>query len=1042
MASPNSIVCNWCQKSYTSSSRYKSHFHYPVNASCRIARDSNLPWAPRPLVGEAVDPLYPVNPSAESVLPQKRVYEEAFSEQQQDNFRVTYPEVLDDDDDAPVFGDNSAEDDDESFVTAASEFTRSSTDGSTSSTEGSTAKEPDRTIMDQFDQYVEWATNNTLDLDNNTEAGIALMHTLGNKRAPLNLYDAIYDWHMEHLDAKKSMSRKKLMTKLSKRYNMEDKAPKIKKATLPFSKITVSLVVHDMFQQIQSILTDPRIKPEDFLFFDGDPLKAPPEEFEVLGDYNTGRSFRKTREQLVTKHGQAVLPIMMYMDAAHTGEHGCLPIEALKFTLGILNAETRDKSYAWRNIGYVTSYFGEKTKGEEILEESEHIDAAYYLPVDSDCEEEDEEEAKNNGQVEENNGQVEENNEQEEEDNEEDDEVPACAAQDLHAMLAVFLEDYIEMEREKEGFLFKIPCRAGMPVVHWLPYIAFIKGDTQEAEKHCGKYLTKTGNVGNLCRYCVCPTAVSDNPYRTHQRKSPGMIQALIDDDDDEGLRNLSQQKLMNVWYQVKFGSHNEFGVHGACPVDLLHWLQIGKYKYKRECFFAQTGESSNLSKSINTLACMHGAMFERQSDRHLPRTNFQKGLRTGQLAGHEMRGMILVLLSVLRSSKGRDTLMYGCRGEQVQYFNKLEKIKKWIKLLETYLMMEEWLNRETVRVFHVLRFRTKMRELLQLEKEVLQRDTGMGHKLWNFHGSLHIADDMLDYGVCNVTNTQSNEGHHKPDKTCAKRTQRRPATFDWQCATRIHELDVINFAHEEVNAGIRPFDYYQRFEDIEEAEPKEQAVRQLTGAQWTFGKSNDEYSYRVHSRMQHPDKFKPCKALLDFLQKELESFEDESIILRIYTEHNRHGEIFRAAPYYLGKPWMDWAMITWTNDAGGQYELPGQLYGFLDLRSLPAGLPRDRGIYAIVESAAENKSRDEKFLGSLFVPLTKEPTVNEDGSLTRQFYLVDVDAIAAPACVIPDIGNEKAHALLRLKPRSEWGALFIDWLEKPHKRQFLEPEY
>ena len=119
MASPNSIVCNWCLKSYTSSSRYKSHFHYPVNASCRIARDSNLPWAPRPLVGEAVDPLYPVNPSAESVLPQKRVYEEAFSEQQQDNFHVTYPEVLDDDDDAPVFGDNSAEDDDESFVTAA-----------------------------------------------------------------------------------------------------------------------------------------------------------------------------------------------------------------------------------------------------------------------------------------------------------------------------------------------------------------------------------------------------------------------------------------------------------------------------------------------------------------------------------------------------------------------------------------------------------------------------------------------------------------------------------------------------------------------------------------------------------------------------------------------------------------------------------------------------------------------------------------------------------------------------------------------------------
>ena len=40
--------------------------------------------------------------------------------------------------------------------------------------------ESDTTIMDQFDKYIEWATNNTLDLGYDTEAGIAVMHTLGN----------------------------------------------------------------------------------------------------------------------------------------------------------------------------------------------------------------------------------------------------------------------------------------------------------------------------------------------------------------------------------------------------------------------------------------------------------------------------------------------------------------------------------------------------------------------------------------------------------------------------------------------------------------------------------------------------------------------------------------------------------------------------------------------------------------------------------------------------------------------------------------------
>ena len=36
---------------------------------------------------------------------------------------------------------------------------------------------------------------------------------------------------------------------------------------------------------------------------------------------------------------------------------------------------------------------------------------------------------------------------------------------------------------------------------------------------------------------------------------------------------------------------HNDCGVHGACPLEVLHWISLGQYKYIRGMFFFQTGK-------------------------------------------------------------------------------------------------------------------------------------------------------------------------------------------------------------------------------------------------------------------------------------------------------------------------------------------------------------------------------------------------------------------------------------------------------------------
>jgi hypothetical protein len=48
------------------------------------------------------------------------------------------------------------------------------------------------------------------------------------------------------------------------------------------------------------------------------------------------------------------------------------------------------------------------------------------------------------------------------------------------------------------------------------------------------------------------------------------MIARLVRNKDEEALRKLSQQNITNALYGVPFGCHNEEGIHGAAPVEML----------------------------------------------------------------------------------------------------------------------------------------------------------------------------------------------------------------------------------------------------------------------------------------------------------------------------------------------------------------------------------------------------------------------------------------------------------------------------------------
>ena len=525
-------------------------------------------------------------------------------------------------------------------------------------------------LLDQFQKYCDWADNNLCDLSADDQACVELLHILSKRRVPLGLYQELFKWHVRNINATEFIPQRTLVPYLSKRYNMDQTKPKMTKTIeLPSSKARIQMVVHDAAAQIQSLLTDPRIKDEDYLFFDNNPFAGPPEaDPVVIKDINTGRAYRKSWQKYIKEpEKEVLLPIIWYLDEAVAGNFGSLPVEALKFTLGIFNGKTRDKEYAWRNVGYVAHYLSEDTTGKDILKKSDNIDAKMYLSsqdfneakttetiLDVDNESEDSEE------------NIFDMNNLPAVDESEKVEIPESKPQDLHSMIDCLLSSFKELQK-KGGILWDLRYRGETYRVKFVPFTLFIKGDTVEHDKMCGSYTSRTQHVKQLCRYCCIPNEETDEPYKNYERKSQKMMEDLLKEKKEEkrkeGLRALSQQYIKNCWYDIRFGAHNDYGVHGATPVEPLHWIELGKFKNTRDNFFKQTGESSKLTKDIDSLARCMGHLYKRQSlSNVLPRTSFNKGILKGHLQAHEYTGLMVILATVLRSSKGRSILVNNCR--------------------------------------------------------------------------------------------------------------------------------------------------------------------------------------------------------------------------------------------------------------------------------------------------------------------------------------------------------------------------------------------
>ena len=97
-------------------------------------------------------------------------------------------------------------------------------------------------------------------------------------------------------------------------------------------------------------------------------------------------------------------------------------------------------------------------------------------------------------------------------------------AQDFHTMLQIVLKSYVDLQNR--GFYWDLRYKNKVyKDIEFVMFMPFIRCDTEEGDKLCGKFLTRTQRIAQLCWYCKCPNEDTHNPKSDFPFKSQSRIQ-------------------------------------------------------------------------------------------------------------------------------------------------------------------------------------------------------------------------------------------------------------------------------------------------------------------------------------------------------------------------------------------------------------------------------------------------------------------------------------------------------------------------------------
>ena len=847
----------------------------------------------------------------------------------------------------------------------------------------------DQTLLQYYEAMIDQNTDHhgSERFDANEKIQVELLVILKKMKAPLEAFETILNWAakasaVDYRFAKPVPQRKKLLESLFQKLGMNDLLPKEKEMKFPYCGQKVNMVFHDARAVIASLLTCPRLaKDENMLFHQDDPFAKPPARIKELSDINSGRCYLESHKALIKEPYEVLLMIPMSWDRTELERTGRLSMEPINITLGIFNRKTRSLPEANRPIGYI------------------------YTQKLVDKHEQNPDTPRNKKKL----------------------TKAAQGLNDYHAQIEFILQESGFLEIQKSGFRWFLDYKGKVQEVVFRIVIPFIIGDTDGHDKYCGHHRMRGKNIKQLCRACECPTMKSDHSKAKYKLRLPKNINQLVRNFQYKQLQAMSQNWLKNGLDGVRFGMHNKRGIFGASPGEILHLIHLGEFKYIIESFFDQVGRDSIVCTQVNALTITIGNLLKRQSDRDVPRTNFPSGFVTGKgLMGHEVPGVLLVLLLTLHTTRYKDILRESIFKKHTaeRGIGHHDFMQDWITLLESVLCWEQWLKMDRMTKQEVDKSRKTHRHLMRLIKFVAPRKRGMKHCRIKFHLGLHIASDVLDFGVpANVDSTSLERSHKNNMKHTGANTQRRKLMLNKQTADRLVENIAIDRCWNEIKPPATHL-----LPPVPEPPPGTRTDSAVGGHFYVSlnARGNPHYTWKGSKKSKS---VKVNGKLLKFLADSCLP-NVNGTTLHCFTEHRRDGEIFRAHPLYMDLPWNDCVMI---NMVDGSEDIPARILCFVDLRDIRQGFDingyhcHDNGLYAVVEMFELD---DDDFVSDLVGHFTKE--VDAEGK--PLLYLMDVETFIAPSIGIPDVGSAVAGDYLFLKERSAWSGLWSNLIQEYHK--------
>jgi hypothetical protein len=388
---------------------------------------------------------------------------------------------------------------------------------------------------------------------------------------------------------------------------------------------------------------------------------------------------------------------------------------------------------------------------------------------------------------------------------------------------------------------------------------------------------------------------------------------------------------------------------------------------------------------------------------------------------GHEMAGLLLVFLTVFVTDEG----------ETIDKLLDEDRCGAYVHVLEILLMLESLCKQEQLKKNDVHWIKEGMPYIMETIKTVINRQEGMGMKIIKFHLLRHYAEDIMRFGSMRNFDSSIGERNHCTEvKDPAQHTQRRKCNFELQTANRYCENIAITKAFSEIECLHLDSDDIETLNvesNVPDKSIKNKHVNLIYSHEERSIKIKDYRTKKNIEYKMNDNEF--SKELIDLCSMLVEYNHVRSPI-KLFTQHNREGNIFRADAAWKKDVWYDWANIKWEADE----IIPAQMLVFVDLTNnfiqkfkIGQCYIDEAGCYAIGRSF---QSSDEFIKGhqqSQFYEYGK--FVISDKSNKPELCMFPVDAIHSCCIAVPYKCNDNIKNALEwliLKPKNNWYGVFI----------------